>query len=298
MARALQWMLAAVALSAATASAQVVRVCVHVESADEPESLGRLIRSEVDAHPTHGAVDEGCDQHLRVELFSLEGARFLTGRLDALVPERVEVDGELAESVEELVTVLLHNDPVRLDGPGSDAGLSGALERLRRSRRSWGVSLEERLALLGSQVLALPGLALRVRRELPQWSVGAVFGLNPRLTPSAQTLHPRLVARLGFTATWASSPEAEHVALFGFQLGLMHMWVNGPVEGSPDLSDDAFGTGPYLGLMSGAELFRSAVSRLSLRVAVELPLFLVRDDAERVARSWVPSLNLAVALHL
>ncbi|MBO6935206.1 MAG: hypothetical protein JJ863_09520 [Deltaproteobacteria bacterium] len=289
--------LAGVLLASAPASAQAVRVCVQVESADDPVGLTRLVRSEVDAHETHRAVDTGCDQHLRVELFSVGDERFLTGRLDALVPERVEVE-ELTDAVEEMVTVLLHNDPVRLEGPGSDSGIAGALSRLRRSRRSWGVALEERIALLGGKVAALPGLALRLRRELPQWSVGAVFGLNPRLTPGLQELHARLIARLGFTATWASSAEAEHVALFGFQLGLMHIWTNGPVMGRPDLDDEAFGTGPYLGLTTGAELFRSAVSRLSLRLSIDLPLFLVRDEAELVTRSWVPSLSVGVALHL
>ncbi len=284
-------------LAAAPAGAQVVGVCVQVESAEDRVGLARLIRSEVDAHQTHRAVDRGCDQHLRVELFSVGDTRFLTGRLDALVPERVEVD-ELTDAVEELVTVLLHNDPVRLDAPGSDSGIAGALMRLRRSRRSWGVALEERVALLGGSVETLPGLAFRLRRELPQWSVGAVFGVNPRLTPGLQTLHARVVARLGFTATWASSAEAEHVAIFGFQLGLMHIWANGPVRGRPDLDDDAFGTGPYLGLTTGTELFRSAASRFSLRVAVELPLFLVRDEAELVMRGWVPSLSVAVALLL
>lgn len=284
---------------AAPLAAQV-RVCVEVEGqAEDAAGLAALVRAEVDAHPTHIAAEVGCEQHMRVESFELEGSRYLTGRLDALVPERLEVEeGELDAAVVELVSVLLHNDPLRLDRPGSDAGLAGALKRLRRGPDAWGVQLDERFGLLGGELVALPGIAVHLRRELLRWSVGVVFGLNGRLTPPPPTLHLRMVAHVAFAANWATNRDADAAGIFGFRVGLMHIWAQGPRQDLPESSDAAFGTGPFVGVVSGLELFRTTTTRLGLTVAIDLPLFLLRDDADAVTRTWLPTAVFAATLVL
>lgn len=284
-------------LGAAPLHAQV-RVCVEVEAQDvDDESLAALVRAEVDAHPTHTATTTACEQHLRVESFTLGDTRYLTGRLDALVPERLEVD-DLEEAVIELVSVLLHNDPLRLDRPGSDEGLAGALKRLRRAPNAWGLQLEERFGVIGGGIASLPGLAVHMRRELLRWSVGIVVGVNTRLTPSPDTLHLRLVARVAFTANWATSRDADAAGIFGFRIGLMHIWAEGPRQDLPERTDAAFGTGPFVGVSSGVELFRTTTTRLSLTVAIDVPLFLIRDDVDAVTRTWLPTAVFGATLVL
>lgn len=292
--------LALLSLLAASPLAAQVRVCVEVDDqVDASAGLDALVRAEVDAHPTHVAGSGECEQHLRIESFELADSHYLTGRLDALVPERLEVeDGELEAAVVELVRVLLHNDPLRLDRPGSDEGLAGALQRLRRAPNAWGIQLDERVGVFDGDVAALPGIAIHMRRELLRWSVGIVFGLSGRLTPPPQTLHLRLVAHVALDTRWATNRDADAAGLFGFRVGLMHIWAQGPRRDLPSAQDAAFGTGPFVGVMSGVELFRTTTTRLSLTLAIDVPLFLVRDDTDAVTRSWLPTAVVAAALVL
>src|SRR5262245_19067562 len=100
----------AIAMFSLTARARV-RVCVHVETgrADEHE-FERLVRTEVDRHPTHQAVAERCEAHLTVEHIwlgaEMGGAQELTGRLDGEVPHRDPIGSDgLAKALERLLSV-------------------------------------------------------------------------------------------------------------------------------------------------------------------------------------------------
>jgi hypothetical protein len=98
-----------------------LRTCVEVAAAPaETDALTRLIKSEIDRHPTHRAVSSDCESTLTVEVIDLGagGGKWLTGRLNTQVPYRERVGAEgLAPAVERLLTVLLHNDPLILRGP-------------------------------------------------------------------------------------------------------------------------------------------------------------------------------------
>ena len=120
------------ALLARPAAAQL-QTCVEIQGKTDAEALGRLVRAEIDRHPTHRAATTDCQGYLTVEVLDLaQGERWVTGRINAQVPhrERVGADG-LAPAVERLLKVVLHNDPLVLRGPESPGWL-------RRQRRALG----------------------------------------------------------------------------------------------------------------------------------------------------------------
>ncbi len=122
--------------------------CVDVAASSDREALRTLVESELDRHPSHHAVRDGCVSYLRVELIELDRERFLTARINEQVPERVRVGpGGVEAAVTKLLTVVLHNDPVRLRGPISRNWLGEQREAF--------VTGQNQFALEGLQLFAL-----------------------------------------------------------------------------------------------------------------------------------------------
>lgn len=281
------------------ARAQGVETCVRVSlvgaRAGEREAFEALVRSELERHASHTVVDDAsCETHLSVEELELRGQRYLTGRLAGQVPHRVRVEGDaLDESLDRLLRVVLHNDPVRLRGPGSRRSLSGALRRLRSEGHAiYGVEIFQRIALVQGQVLTVPGVAFRARRELARWHVGMRLGLSPRLTAPGADLTLRLAASLAVELTYFFSEDAAHSGYFATLLGLEHQWFEGPRGDDPNLRDDANSTGLAVGLRAGVELFRTTQTRMDLFAQVSLPAFVTSDEAGAVVNAWLPTLSV------
>src|SRR5262245_17733820 len=91
-------------LAARPAAAQL-RTCVHVDAGKtDADALARLVKSELDRHPTHKAATEDCQADLTVELIDLGGAqgeKWVTGRINTQVPYREKVRADdLATAVQ------------------------------------------------------------------------------------------------------------------------------------------------------------------------------------------------------
>lgn len=284
--------------SAAHVEAQGVATCLSVTPAGSPdvaerEAFAALVRSELGRHASHSLVESGCETRLVIEELELRQQRYLTGRIAGQVPHRVRVEGDaLDEALDRLLRVVLHNDPVRLRGPGTRR-LSGALRRLRREGHAlYGVEIFQRLALVGGELHSVPGVAFRTRRELARWHVGMRLGVSPRLTSPAADLTLRLAASLAVELTYFFSEDAAHSAYFGTLLGLEHQWFEGPWSDDPNQRDDANTTGLAVGLRAGVELFRTTQTRMDVFAQLSLPTFVTSDELGRVVDAWILTLSL------
>lgn len=276
-----------------------IPTCVSVSAASEADALGQLVRLEVDRHTSHQVVQPDCTSRMHVELFTLEGRRWLTGRIDDAVPHRLEVEDALVAAVEELVTVLLHNDPERLRRPSEDQGLSGALGRLQREGASiWSLEVFELLGLIKGELFTATGFGFAYRREHAQWSLALHIAIATRTSAVPEALALMVVGDVAFDVRYAFSADAVASGFLGLQLGLEHQWMRGPLSSDPTLSDSANRTGLYVGVRGGVELFRTTRSRLELFGQVNLPLFRARDQDGLVVKSWFPTARVGIALGL
>jgi hypothetical protein len=210
------------------------------------------------------------------------------------VPHRVRVEGKdgLTAALDELLRVVLHNDPVTLEGPRRQSWLSGSVDQLRKKGQNlYGAEVFEWAALVGAKATQMPGLALRLRREVGAWHVGlrlaGAFWPEP-MRPSE--LEPALhVAAHAEVATF-SSALSDVSAYASAMVGVEHQRFRGP---APLLGAGAYGTasatGLSLGLRGGVELLRTTDARFDLFVQASFPVFLTKDDDGGVMRQWVPS---------
>jgi hypothetical protein len=273
----------------------MVTTCVNVVAArDDVDALERLVKSEVARHPTHVVVDRDCRTRLEVEIIEVKEGRFLTGRIGSQVPHRVRIEGKdgLTAALEELLRVVLHNDPITLEGPRRQSWLSGSVDQLRRKGQNlYGAEMFEWIAVAQGNVHQMPGFALRLRREFGSWQVGLRLGgaiwpgpmhrseLDPALHVAAHAEVAKFASALADASAYASA-----------LVGVEYQRFRGP---APLLGDGAYGTasavGLSLGLRGGVELLRTTDARFDLFVQVLFPVFVTKDDDGGVMRQWVPS---------
>jgi len=289
-------------LALASSAAARVRVCVDVDAGkSDAAALRRLVMSEVDRHPTHRAVDSGCESHLRVELDELDasmgGERFLTARLDGEVPAREAVGrAGMGPALERLITVVLHNDPRRLDGPERDDWIGRTRAAfLRRGTMSVGVELYETSAIVDGRLQALSGVAISGRRELDRIHLGLRVGAasafeapHDRLTLTQEFLGQLELAAYG-------SAEAATAGFAALALGLEVQRFQAPDPGAPSNAlQSVTSAGAALGLRGGVELFRTTSTRFQLFAQVLLPAFVSHDSEHALVSQWTPTLALGV----
>lgn len=302
-------LLATVALahlaSPSAASAQALTVCVSVEVTGVAEtarrgllaSLRSLVSSELDRHAGHRSADGDCDSRLAVELVALDGERFVTGRIGIQVPHREQVEDGLPSAVERLLRVVLHSDPLVLRDPDEEGGLGSAVRRLASHGQTlFGVELFERVAMVDGRVQALPGVGLRLRREMLRWHVALRLAVATRAAPRTERLSLRNVTDLSAELGWFFSAEASTSGYLVVALGLEHQFLRGPLRDDPNRRDEVHGVGLTASVRLGVELFRSADTRLDVFAELTLPAFVTRDELERVMRQWVPSLVVGVGV--
>jgi hypothetical protein len=293
---------AAVALTAPAVTARAqLSTCVEIASGPGlTDALARLVRDEIDRHPTHRAATAGCQAYLSIEVLELgAGGTWITGRLDQQVPhrERIGADG-MVPAVERLLTVLLHNDPLVLHGP-EPAGWLVRQQRalMLRSTMHAGLEVYELVTPVGAPLGTLPGVGLSLRREVDQISIGVrVAGaFNPGTEPSALSLRLQLDAQV--EAAFYFRPVAS-VSLFASALvGLVYQRFEGPAPlDGPGVTAVATTDGLALGLRFGVEALRITDVRLLAFVDVEAPAFASRDLDHGVVDQWAPSASLGVGM--
>lgn len=292
---------AAVALSAPTAVRAQLLTCVEIESAPgKTDALLRLVRDEIDRHPTHRAATSGCQTNLSIEVLDFGAAgSWITGRLDTQVPhrERIGSDG-MAPAVERLLTVLLHNDPLLLRGPESTSWLLRQERALRlRSTMHAGLEMYQLLTPVGAPLGTLPGVALSLRREVDQVSIGVrVAGaFNPGAQPERLSLRMQFDAQV--EAAFYFRPVAS-VSLFASALvGLVYQRFAGPAPlDGPGTTRTATTDGLAVGLRLGVEALRITDVRLLAFVDLEAPTFASRDVDHGVVDQWAPTASLGVGV--
>jgi len=291
---------ALLALAARPAAAQL-RTCVHVEPGKtDAQALTRLVKAELDRHPSHRAVDEDCQGYLTVELLDVGGGeRWVTGRINTQVPfrEKVGADG-IAPAVQRLLAVVLNNDPVILQGPESNTWLrrqGRALER--KSVMHFGAELYELGARLGGSFDTLPGVAFTGRREVSALYVGARLAgaFNP--DSGGDRLHLRAEFDAQVEASLYAS-TAENTSLFaGALLGLSYHRFEGPATfDGPGATGTATSAGLSFGLRAGVETLRTADVHVLAFLQVMLPAYVSSDPDHGVVDQWIPTLGLGAGI--
>ena len=287
---------------AGPAAAQL-RTCVHVEPGKtDADALARLVKSELDRHPSHHTAVENCQAELTVEMIDLgaQGEKWVTGRINTQVPyrEKVGPDG-IGPAVQRLLTVVLNNDPLILKGPESNSWLrrqGRALER--RSVMHFGGELYELGARIGSSFDTLPGVAFVVRREVSALHVGARLGgaFNPGSEPDRLHLRAQFDAQIE-AALYASADS--DTSLFGSALvGLVHQRFEGPatLDDDPGATGTATSSGLSLGVRGGVEMMRTTDVHLLAFLQLTLPAFISKDVDRGVVDQWVPCLALGAGV--
>ncbi len=282
-------------LFAGAAGAAPTATCVDVQG-PEAEAVRRLVISELDRHPTHRAATNGeeCLSHLRVELIEVGGERYVTGRINTQVPHREAVTEDLDDAVSQLLRIVLHSDPMRLEDPARDDWLrrQKALFR-RRGVTLYGVEAFEVAGGVDGRFTALPGVALTVRREVDQWHVGVrLAGAYDPGDGDDLRMTAHVAAQLEL-AVFASdvAPTTVYGAVL---LGLEHQRFQGPSPVADGARRVATATGFGVGLRGGVELFRANEARMQLFVQANVPAFTASDDEGEVVDAWVPTLCAGV----
>ncbi len=281
-----------------------VATCIQVSAAGKDSaSLTRLVQSELARHRSHQLVKDGCQTTLRIEVIEVDeamgGGLFLTGSVDGEVPDRVKVEpGRMDRAVEQLLTVLLHNDPRRLSGPERADWFAQQRKAFRvRGINYIGAEVYEVGALVDGRLATLPGLALVARREVDWFHFGVrIAGANQlnsgddRLTLTSQ-FTAQLEAALFTSATASTAGFAAVVA------GLEFQRFRGPATLSDRESiETATATGFSPGLRLGLELGRYTTTHGLVFAQVLLPTFASHDLDAGVVDQWTPSLSLGAGM--
>ena len=273
----------------------MVSTCVKVvTSRGDGAELERLVRSEVARHPTHVVVEQECRTTLEVEIVEIAEGRFLTGRTGSQVPYRVRIEGKdgLVPALEELLRVVLHNDPITLEGPKQQSFLTASLDQLRRKGLNlYGVEAFEWIAPVGGRLQQLPGAALRFRREVNDFYVGVRMGAAFRLEGSRRLeLRPMAEVAVHAEVGLFASAVADTSFYASALVGIEHQRYAGPApliaEGA---TGDALQTGLSLGLRGGVEVLRTTDARFNLFLQLLAPVFVTHDIDGGVIHAWVPS---------
>jgi hypothetical protein len=288
-----------VALPPLARAQSALDTCVHVTStAADAVALDKLVRMELDRHPTHRASEPPCAQELYVELIGVGGELYLTGRVAGHVPHRVRVgDGRLDLAVSSLLRVVLGNDPLVLRDPKSGDWFSRALFGLRRRAHPlWGLEAAERWVFAGGTPRSLPVLSAHYRREVDRWQLGvrveAAAWLSGRFAP----LHPTLIVSILPELAWFTSRTAAVAGFISIGAGISHQRFEGPRRDEPGARATSARTGLLLSPRLGVELFRTTDTRFLLFAEAGIPAFSARDAQKPVVRGFTPSLSVGAGV--
>ena len=293
---------AALVLGTASVSWAQLRTCVQIEAPPaSADALGRLVKTEIDRHPTHRAAAADCDAYLTVEVIDLgaQGGKWVTGRIDTQVPhrERIEADG-IAPAVERLLTVVLHNDPLVLRGPESSGWLRRQERALEvRSVVHVGVEAYELAAPVAGALATLPGVAVTVRREVSEFFIGLRVGAAFDVGAEPARLHLRTQLDAHVEAAIYARPSAAWSLFASGLVGMAYQRFRGPAPlDGPGATGTATSTGLSLAVRAGVEALRTSDMRLLAFLQLGLPAFASTDPDHGVVDQWTPSAALGVGV--
>ncbi len=271
----------AVALAPSVCRAEVP-VCVEVVATpQELPGLQKLVKSELDRHPSHRVVPSGCSARLRVELFEAAGARYLTAQIDQEVPARyvVHEPSELGARLTDALSLALHNDPTYLS---EDIAHYDAMQRFAHSVLKNGVfklrvELFEAVSNGGSAPAFGSGAAVAVTRGSGHWQVLARMYGGGALPPNrgrAPVLEVMAGADAGLTyELWERDLWSPYVSGCA---GVSFVRYAARDQGGAFAA--AQHVGAALSLRGGVRLLRASRFDLDLFAQAYLPLFLTSDD--------------------
>jgi len=270
--------------------------CVEVIGAKgDAAELRRLVESELDRHRSHRAVREGCGSYLRVELIEIDpvdgGGRFLTARINEQVPQRVRVDGRgLEPALERLLTVVMHNDPVRLRGPLTRTWLGEQGEAFVRGENRYAIEAFQLYTPLGDSLQSLPGLVLSAGRETRAWYLGLRLGSALAPSPPDDRAALSLWVKGELEAGLFASPTGTSSLFAALLLGAEVQRFTGPAPLlGPGARGSAVSGGFAPGLRAGLELLRVAEARVTLFAEISLPAFISTDRDGGIVDQWLPT---------
>ncbi|MEZ4374968.1 MAG: hypothetical protein R3B07_29420 [Polyangiaceae bacterium] len=290
-------------LCPSTALAQVSTCIQVVSGAQDSASLNRLVENELARHPSHKISKDGCETTLRIEVIEVDaklgGGLFLTGSVDGEVPDRVKVQpGRMDRAVEELLTVLLHNDPRRLSGPERADWFAQQRKSFRvRGINYIGVEVYEVGAIVDGRLATLPGLSLVARREVDWFHFGVRVGGANQLNSGDDrlTLTTQVTAQL--EAALFSSATSSTAAFGGLVAGLEYQRFRGPTTlNGQDSLESATAAGFSPGLRFGVELGRYTTTHGLVFAQLLFPTFASHDVDTGVVDQWTPSVTLGAGM--
>jgi len=285
---------------ASDASAQgVIDTCLTVTgSGADLADLTKLVRSELERHPSFRRAERDCRAELAVERLEVGGQVFLTGRMSAQVPHRVLVTGARIDlAVKELLTVVLGQDPVvLLDPEDARRPFSATQGPMRRTSGHWGLSVGQAYLRMPGAIRDMPQLSLSYQRELDVWQVGVQLHTAYWLASSIEAVHPTLTMAVLPELSRFSSARANTAGFVGLGLGVLHQRFEGPVRGERSLRRRVHETGPALSVRVGVEFLRSAQARARVYLEGLLPAFVSRDPRSEVIQAFTPSLTFGAGV--
>jgi hypothetical protein len=275
--------LALAGLFFAREAAAEIPLCVEVSAPEaEIQSFRKLVNLEVDRHPSHRAVKEGCRSRLTVDLFDAGGTRFLTAQIDREVPMRFVIKDpvEVAPRIEEAIRLVLHNDPAYLV---EDVAHLSAVQRLGRSilvqgRFTFRLEVFETLARGSAGMVTVPGAAFSLTRGSGNWHVlGRVYAgvsLSP-VTGTERALQTTVGLDAGLSYEFLA--KAFWTPYISGGAGVQFVRYAGREHKGDTVLTHVNDLGPSLSARVGARFFRFHNFDFDLFAQGYLPLFLTRD---------------------
>ncbi|MEZ4266836.1 MAG: hypothetical protein R3F39_10695 [Myxococcota bacterium] len=291
-------------LIAPTAAARVPTCLnLHLAGLDDPAAWELWVASEIRRHPTHEPVEADCQATLTLEAFRVDGQLVLTAWFEGQVPFRQEVaeGAELRPAVAELLVRVLGTEPMALanDTDRLLARLSDQRLPLGRGPMRFGVEAfqtVQRRARAGDGSSVLPGVALRVGRELRQILVGVRVAASfmPLRPVPGDPPRPAAIVIIEPEFSWFASAHAPTTVYAGASLGLT---VQHHVGYTEELGRERMTTvGAALGVRAGLELLRTSKLRVDIFTQATVPLHKTRSAETPLVDAWLPSVHMGAGV--
>lgn len=264
-------------------AAAEIPLCVEVTAPSQDlESFRKLVRSEVDRHPSHRVVPADCRSHLRVELFETVGTRFLTAQIDQEVPMRFAIKDpiDLGPRVEEAIRLVLHNDPTYL---AEDIAHLSAFQRLGRSivvrgRFTFRMELFEALSRGGNNLATASGGALALTRGSENWHVvGRLYGAGSLVSVAGTDRALQAIAGIDGGLAYEMFAKTSWSPYVSACAGIQYIRYVGREHANDTSLMRVNDYGATLSARVGARFFRWFNFDVDLFAQGYLPLFLTRD---------------------
>lgn len=291
-------------LGGALPARAAVPLCVEVVSDDgQTAALSALVNAELGHHPSHSVVSEGCESQLRVELFTLDGARYLTARVGQQVPVRYRLESaEDADTrIREALSQVLRHDPLFL---AADIREMSLVQRATRSILQQGhtylrLELFQMLGRSDNGPVFLPGFGIALTRGSGHWlaSARAYTAISTEgVTGTTKTL--RLAAGLDGGLTWEASATAPTTFYAHAGIGLQLLRYTGRgVDQGPVGSITKLGAVAESRL--GVRFLRHTDTDVDIFLAGYVPMFKTHDVDNPLFGEdglYTPSLQIGVGV--